>query len=114
IDFNQKYRMSDKLSLSHRINLEPQKDNVGFADFDNAGNIIFGRRNRNTVENTVELKYNFNSRMGLNTRVRHYWSKVDYKEFFTLLTDGTLAKNTIFTQNENQNVNFFNVDMVYT
>jgi hypothetical protein len=114
IDFNQRYRFSDKFSVNHRINLEPQKNNPGFADFDNAGNIIFGRRNRNTIENTLELKYNFNSMMGLNTRVRHYWSKVDYKEFFTLLTDGTLAKNTSFIQNVDQNVNFFNVDMVYT
>ena len=87
----------------------------GLCNFDNLGNIIFGRRNRNTVENTIELKYNFNSRMGLNTRVRHYWSKVDYKEFFTLLTDGYyLQKIQHYIQNENQNVNFFNVDMVYT
>jgi hypothetical protein len=52
--------------------------------------------------------------MGLTTRIRHYWSKVDYKEFFTLLVDGDLAKNPLFIQNKNQNVNFFNVDMVYT
>jgi len=114
IDFNQRYRFSDKFSINHRINLEPQTNNVGFADLDNANNIIFGRRNRNTIENTLEFKYNFNSMMGLTTRVRHYWSKVDYKEFFTLLADGGLAKNPLFIQNENQNVNFFNVDMVYT
>ena len=52
--------------------------------------------------------------MGLNTRIRHYWSKVDYKEFFTLQLDGSLADNNSFARNVNQNVNFFNVDMVYT
>jgi hypothetical protein len=114
IDFGQRFRFSDKFSVNHRINLEPQTNNVGFADIDNLGNIIFGRRNRNTIENTLDLKYNFNSKMGLTTRVRHYWSKVDYKEFFTLLVDGDLAKNPLFIQNKNQNVNFFNVDMVYT
>jgi hypothetical protein len=114
IDFNHRYRFSDKFSINHRITLEPQTNNVGFADFDNADNIIFGRRNRNTVENTLDLKYNFNSRMGLTTRVRHYWSKVDYKEFFTLQVNGSLEKNAAFSLNENQNVNFFNVDMVYT
>jgi hypothetical protein len=96
------------------MNFEPQTNNVGFADFDASDNIIFGRRNRSTVENTLEFKYNFNSKMGLNTRVRHYWSKVDYKEFFTLLEDGNIEKNPTFNQNENQNVNFFNIDMVYT
>lgn len=114
IFFGQRFRFSDKFSINHRINLEPQKNNPGFADIDNLGNVIFGRRNRNTIENTLDLKYNFNSMMGLSTRVRHYWSKVDYKEFFTLLVDGKLEKNTTFAENVNQNVNFFNVDMVYT
>ena len=52
--------------------------------------------------------------MGINTRIRHYWSKVDYKEFFTLLLNGDLEKNNVFTDNVNQNVNFFNIDMTYT
>ena len=52
--------------------------------------------------------------MGINARVRHYWSKADYKEFFTLLPDGELAKNTTYNGNPNQNVNYFNVDMTYT
>lgn len=114
IDFSQRYRFSDKFSINHRITLEPQKNNIGFADFDSADNIIFGVRNRNTIENILEFKYNFNSKMGLRTRVRHYWGKVDYKEFYTLQIDGGLEKNPTFNVNENQNVNFFNVDMVYT
>jgi hypothetical protein len=52
--------------------------------------------------------------MSLNTRVRHYWSKVDYKEFFTLLADGGLEKNSTFNQDVNQNYNAFNVDAVFT
>ena len=52
--------------------------------------------------------------MGITTRIRHYWSKVDYKQFFDLQTDGTLASKTGFTQDVNQNYNAFNVDAVYT
>jgi hypothetical protein len=62
----------------------------------------------------MTLKYNFNDKMGINARIRHYWSKVDYKEYFTLLDNGRLQKNTTFNGNENQNVNFFNIDMTYT
>jgi len=113
IDFNQKFRFSNKFSLSHGLELEPQTDNVGFAAF-SGNDIIFGRRNRNTIENTLALKYNFNDKMGINTRIRHYWSKVDYKEFFTLLLNGDLEKNNVFNENVNQNVNFFNIDMTYT
>ncbi|MDP9230126.1 MAG: carbohydrate binding family 9 domain-containing protein [Bacteroidota bacterium] len=114
LDFGQKFRFSNKFSVNHRLSLEPQTDNVGFASIDGNNNIIFGRRDRNTVENTLGLKYNFNDKMGINTRIRHYWSKADYSEFFTLLQNGDLEKNNIFNDNVNQNVNFFNIDMTYT
>jgi len=115
VNFTQMFRFNNNFSISHQLNAEPQTNNVGFASFDPGdGSIIFGRRNRNTIENIVNFKYNFNSKMGLNLRVRHYWSKVDYKEFFTLLNSGDLKNNTTFNQNVNQNVNFFNIDMVYT
>ena len=116
---NQRYRFTKKFSMSYNLNMEPQTNNVGFASFDPpdqplTGKIIFGRRDRNTVENILSFKYNFNDKMGINARVRHYWSKVDYKEFFTLLENGELEKNTTFSGNVNQNVNYFNVDMTYT
>jgi hypothetical protein len=113
LSFNQRYRFSNKFSVSHGLNMEPQTNNVGFASF-SGSDIIFGRRSRNTIENILGFKYNFNDKMGINTRIRHYWSKVDYKEFFTLLLNGGLEKNTTFNGNVNQNVNFFNVDMTYT
>jgi hypothetical protein len=111
--FSQRYRFNDKFSIRHQLNTEPQRNNVGFADIEGS-DIIFGRRHRNTIENILTLKYNFNARMGLNTRVRHYWSKVEYQEFFTLLENGALHANNIYNENRDQNVNFFNVDMVYT
>lgn len=115
ITFNQMFRFSHKFSVSHSLSMEPISNDVGFATIDDASNdIIFGRRNRNTIENIVTFKYNFNGKMGLNARVRHYWSKVDYNKFFTLMQNGDLADNNTFTTNENQNVNYFNIDMTYT
>jgi hypothetical protein len=52
--------------------------------------------------------------MGITLRVRHYYSSVYNKEFFTLQQDGSLKPNSSFNQNVDQNANFFNVDMVYT
>jgi hypothetical protein len=46
--------------------------------------------------------------------MRHYWSQVEAKEFFTLQQDGSLAKNAGYNGNTNQNLNIFNIDMVYT
>ncbi len=117
IDLRQRYRFNDKLSISHGISLEPQKDNVGFADIVNE-EIIFGKRNVSTVENTFSLKYNFNKKMGLRTDIRHYWSKVDYRDpsqnFYKLLENGELEQISYFTGNANQNYNAFNVDAVFT
>lgn len=47
-------------------------------------------------------------------RARHYQSTVKYEDFYSLRPDGRLNPNTTFNENRNTNVNFFNVDMVYT
>jgi len=62
----------------------------------------------------MNFKYSFSSKMSINTRVRHYWSEVHYKSFYTLQTDGNLAANNSFNQDVDQNYNAFNVDAVFT
>ena len=86
---------------------------MGYA-WSDPNEIIFGRRKVNTFENILGAKYNFNNMMGITLRVRHYYSSVYNKEFFTLQQDGLLKPNSSFTKNVDQNANFFNVDMVYT
>jgi len=75
---------------------------------------IFALRKVKTVDNTLNFKYNFNNKMGLTFRARHYASVVSNKEFFTLQKDGSLSKNGDINQNLDKNVNYFNIDMVYT
>lgn len=114
VNMTHRYRFNDKFSVRYGLLLEPQTDNTGFASFDNTGNIIFGVRDINTVENTLTLKYNFNKKMGIKADIRHYWSEVKYNEFYTLLENGKLEKNNVFNENVNQNYNAFNIDAVYT
>jgi hypothetical protein len=67
-----------------------------------------------SVENVVNIKYNFTNKMGLTLRVRHYWSKVNPQQFYELDTYGNLKTPTnAYTGNVNQNYNSFNVDLVY-
>ncbi len=108
-----RYRFNNKLSIEHNIQLAPQKNNAGFAAI-NGAEVIFGRRDVTNVSNVVNIKYSFSSMMSINTRIRHYWSKVEYKEFYTLLENGRLLPNTSYNGNVNQNYNVFNIDMVYT
>lgn len=112
-DVENNYRFSDKFSVGHIIILSPSYNQAGFADI-SGGDIIFSRRNRMTVENSMKSKYNFNKRNGITLKVRHYWSEVHAKEFFSLQENGSLSKNGIYNNNNNQNLNIFNIDMVYT
>ena len=52
--------------------------------------------------------------MGLSLRTRHYWSKVDNRQFYLLQQNGSLSPVNSIHNEANYNVNYFNVDMVYT
>jgi hypothetical protein len=107
-----RYRFSDKFSVSHRLNFLPQNNNTGYAG--NDGEPVLGKRDIDNIENVLNLKYSFNAMMNINVRVRHYWIKVDYEKFYTLKMDKSLVENPGFAQNVNQNLNIFNIDAVYT
>jgi hypothetical protein len=109
-----KIRFSSKFSVDHQLNVEQTANQAGFAEVSN-NDIYFSRRNVVYVENIFSSKYNFTNRMGLSLRTRHYWSKVNPKEFFVLDQYGELQKPTApFTSNVRQNYNFLSFDMVYT
>ena len=126
-------RFNNKFSIEHFISFDPVSNNVGFptANSDNglngiynADTILFGRRDRMTVENRLKFKYSFNNKMYITMRIRHYLSSVTYREFFILNKEGNFdkipANNTAINQyvsqnhNFNNNVNIFNIDMVYS
>jgi hypothetical protein len=124
VNLFQRYRFSDKFSLSHSIYYNPTVNDAGFYTkyFENDANgnpilqdIIFSRRDRKTIENVVSFKYNFNNKSGITFRTRHYWSKVEQKQLYDLQDDGTLTP-TIHNNLalHHRNVNIFNIDAVYT
>jgi hypothetical protein len=57
--------------------------------------------------------------MGMNLRVRHYWSRVRYDEFYKLEQDGSLGNSDYSgltaegTPEHNKNFNALNLDFVY-
>lgn len=110
LSMSHRYRFSDKFSASYGLNWEEQINNAGYA----AAGPVFGRRDIKTIQNSISLKYNFNNKMGVTSDIRHYWSEVEYKEFFDLLDDGTLQKNNSFSNNVNQNYNTFNMETAFT
>ena len=133
VDFSQSMRFSNKFSITHMLLVDPVKNNVGFASSNSnngsdgiydANTILFGRRDRMTIENRLNFKYSFNNKIYITMRLRHYLSTVNYKEFFILNKDGNLDKlpegNTAINQyisnnhSFNNNYNLLNVDMVFS
>lgn len=111
-----KVRFSSKFSVDISGYISQSKNQSGWAANigTNRDTVIFSRRNVNSVENVLNIKYNFTNRMGLTLRARHYWSKVNPQQFYELDKFGNLQTPTDpFTQNVNQNYNYLSVDMVY-
>jgi hypothetical protein len=115
-----RYRFNDKISVTHRLSYNPVKRDAGYyGKYYNSSQIVedilFSKRDRETVENILSLKFSFNNKANITVRLRHYWSKVVVKQLYDLQPDGTLLP-TIHTNEpiKNQNYNILNVDAVYT
>lgn len=103
----------DHLRLFATLRLSKDHSNFGWVDSSNPDDIIFGRRDITSFDNQVSGEYLFNPRMSASIRVRHYWSKLFYHEYLHLNDDGTFTP-TEWSQPADENLNFFNVDFVYT
>jgi hypothetical protein len=114
ITLSPRYRINDKLMLIYGLTYYRQNNNTGWAAFDENDNIIFARRNRISLTNTIQGKYTLNNKMNINLLARHYWSYVTNKRFLTLQEDGTFENNLDFTDNLNQNFNTWNLDLSYS
>jgi len=90
--------------------LEPEEEVEG---------ILFGKRDVYTSTNTLDLNYTITNKAGATFRLRHYWSTVQYDEFFKLEQNGRLSPTTLSTTNSegisyyNTSFNAFSIDLVY-
>lgn len=123
LSISQRYRFSDKFSISEDLRYNPATNDAGFYDpRDAQGNrivlddIVFTRRDLKTIENVLSAKYSFNNKSGITFRARRYWSKVAQKELYDLNNDGTLtpSKHSNAVPLIHKNYNIFNIDAVYT
>ena len=109
-----RYRFNDKFSLITSFKFARSNRNTGWAAFDEFDNTIFARRDRKSITSTITGKYSINNKMNFNLNVRHYWSSLNVLDYLTLLDDGTLENNNSYSQDKNQNLNTWNLDLVYS
>ncbi len=110
----QKFRFNSRFSVRHSINLEFRPRSLGYMASADDGSPVFALRHIKTINNVLNIKYSFTNRMGLTFRARHYSSVVDARKYFSVNDNGTLSPRRQYTENLDRNVNFFNIDMVYT
>lgn len=120
-----RYRFNNRFTLSHNFNPQWRRREIGYATriTDSEGKlqeIVMGRRGVQTLTNTLSGSYTFNEWMGLNLRVRHYWSKVAYDKFYSLDTRGEIQPSNYDgwtasgVTRHDANFNAFNIDLVYS
>jgi len=85
-----RFRFSDKFFSTFSWSQRRAFHDVGYATFRD-DQVIFGQRNQLTLTQTLVGSYIFNNKMGMRLKLRHYWSKVKYLEFYELLQNGQLA-----------------------
>jgi len=108
------FRFTRKFTVQYTSALTKTYNNLGYVDFiDSSKTIIYGNRDVQTIENTLNTKYIFKNDLFLSLRVRDYWSKGKYDKYFTLLDNGYLEPNEAYTTINDFNFNTFNIDLVF-
>jgi len=112
IGLGPRYRFSDRFTFSLYTSYDNRLNSEGFVENLSDDEIIYGRRDVNTVINIASGNLSFNATQGIDLRVRHYWSKVQYDSFHRLLDNGYLGKSDYASFND-FTFNSLALDLVY-
>lgn len=111
-----RYRFSDRLTVVFASEYDISNKDYGWVEtqYDSQQNptIFFGQRDVLAVNNVLEVRYIFTTDISLNMRARHYWSRVDYTDFYTLQEDGGLIPSD-YNENHDIDFNAFNLDLQF-
>lgn len=120
INAGPRIRFSDKWLFIYSAAISTSFNTYGYVNkfTDELDNTVihFGERDQYTITNTINSSYIFTDKMSLNLKVRHYWSRVEYTDFYQLLENGELSPAidyNIYGTDANYNYNAFTIDMQY-
>lgn len=119
-----RFRIGNNIFLVYNFSQNISKGQIGYAipfigNQPESENPLFGKRDVSTTTNTIDFSYTINNKSGITVRLRHYWSRVNYEDFFELDKGGSLLATEIETLTDeglhkyNTNFNAFSIDMVY-
>jgi hypothetical protein len=109
-------RVNDQLFMVLRINYSMDRNNIGYVSdsLDNVlTRIIFGARDIENITTTYDINYAINRKLNISCRLRHYYFKADYSQYYDLEKDGSLVK-TNYTGDHDFLYKAFNIDAYFT
>ncbi len=108
-------RLGNRFQLVYSFNGDNSFNSIGYVEHNEAeDSVVFGRRNYQKIENNINIDYIFTPTSSLTFYLRHYWTKVNYDQYYLLNRDGTLNDYPDFADQADINYNAFNIDLVYT
>jgi hypothetical protein len=107
-----RYRFNDKFTIIYRSNFYNEYQDLGWVD-QVGDDIVFAKRNNQTLETSLEGKYSLTSKMNFGLKLRNYWSFSENKSYHKLLENG-YVEDYVYTSNANQNLNLWNFDLSYS
>jgi len=112
--FNPRYRFNNRFQIIYAMNWMLETNKKGHVDNINASDIIFGNRKEKTLVNSLQGKYNLNTKSAFSLAFRHYWIQANYdKQLYLLQQNGSLTPDT-HIGDYNENVNYLNLDFNYS
>lgn len=113
LELSPRYRFSDRFKLNYSAAATLSDKEEGFVT-SSEEDIIFGKRNRNTIINSLEGQFIVNHKMSFNLAFRHYISEVFYSGFYDLNQDGSLSALPTYSENHDTTYNSWNLDLRYS
>ncbi|MCF8359021.1 MAG: carbohydrate binding family 9 domain-containing protein [Prolixibacteraceae bacterium] len=107
------WKASQRFSISYNINTNQDRNGYDYATHYNADSIFFGFVDVHALTNTLSLSYYFDTKISVDFRARHYWSWIEFKDYYFLNNDGNLSDYPLNPGNDHRNVNIFNIDMAF-
>lgn len=114
-----RYRFNDRFALYYGFYFNRQNNNKGFVDSSSQNDflapntIIYANRNVVNYTNNLNGKYSLNSKMNFDLSARFYWSYTENKDFYKLEDNGRLTPYDSYTDNKDQNLATWNLDLSY-
>ncbi|MDT0551689.1 DUF5916 domain-containing protein [Urechidicola vernalis] len=113
VSISPRYRFTDKFNMIYELNLGKTLNEKGRVTELDDETIIFGNRDKKTIENVLTSNLSFNRKSTMALAFRHYWSTVRYDEQFYSLNNSGLLDPHPYDENSDINYNVWNLDLSY-